>query len=136
MRDEKAKKGIWIRGGIAGFIGANTAVSLIFRSYGLAAAGLAAGVLFLILAGRRNRILIDERAASIQEKAARMTYSVFAPTIAFGSFVMIVAGRAADIFYLESLGMVFFFLTLFLIVLYGISCRYYDRKFGGGDGKE
>jgi len=136
MKNPSPKKGIWIRVAIASFIGANTAVAMIFRVYALALSGLAIGILFLILVGRRNRILMDERAAMIQEKAARMTYAVFAPTIALGSFVMIVMGRANDSPYLESLGTVLFYLMLFLIILYGIFCRYYNRKLGGGDDEE
>jgi len=136
MKDRKLKKGIWIRAAVASFIGANTAVTMIFKSYSLALAGLAAGVLFLVLVGPRTRIALDERAESVLEKAARMTYAIFAPTIALGSFLLVVLAKMNDSLYLESLGMVLFYLTLFLIVLYAISARYYNRKFGGGDDKE
>lgn len=85
----------------------------------------------------------DERELLIQEKAARMTYAIFAPTIGIAAFLMMMPTfgsfsvlRNGEWLFIESLGMVFAYLTLFVMVLYAISYHFFNRKYGGGGDEE
>ena len=104
--------------------------------------GEAGGMLFLILVRSKTKITIDEREKTIREKAANITYAIFAPTIGIGTFLLLIPSRSGlavfskgEFIYLESLGMIFAYLTLFLISLYAISYYFYNRKFGGANEK-
>ncbi len=105
----------------------------------LASVGVISGVVFMVLVRKKVRMNTDERELVIQEKAARMTYAIFAPTIGIGAFLMLLPSKSGfsvfskgEWLYLESLGMIFAYLTLFLITIYAISYHFFNRKFGGG----
>jgi len=121
------------------FIGFLVSMAVMQNSYTLAIIGVLTGMLFLTLVRSKAKIVIDERERTIREKAAQMTYAIFAPTIGLGSFLilMFTSGKfppaKGEFYYLESLGMVFAYLTLFLISLYAISYFFLNRKYGGGN---
>lgn len=117
------------------FIGAIVSVSVVQKSYLLAAAGVLTGMLFLALVRAKAKVTVDEREKTVREKAAQMTYAIFAPTIAIASFFIIMFSRG-EYFYLEFLGMVLAYLALFLIALYAISYHFLNRKYGGGNDEE
>ncbi len=120
------------------FVSAIVALAVTHHSYLLSIAGVLTGMVFMALARSKAKIKVDEREAAIQEKAARLTYAIFAPTIGIGAFLLLVPSYSGlDVFakgefaYLESLGMVFAYLTLFLIAIYAISYHFLNRKYGG-----
>lgn len=102
--------------------------------YFLALCGLLTGMLILLAIRSQARIIVDERETSIKEKAAQVTYIIFAPTIGLGGFLLIVLARG-QYYYLSSLGVVLAYLALFLLALYAISYRYFSKKYGGGHEK-
>jgi uncharacterized membrane protein len=125
------------------FIGAIIAVSVALDSYLLAAVSIFTGMLFLVLVRSKTKIRIDEREKTIREKAAQLTYAIFAPTIGIGAFLLLIPYQDispvfanGEFAYFESLGMVFAYLTLFLIVVYAISYHFLNRKYGGGGNEE
>ncbi len=114
------------------------AVSVFLKLYLLAIISIFTGILFLSLVHSDNKNLVDERELSIQEKAASFTYSIFAPTIAIGTFLLLIPSFSGlsvfsngEFLFLESLGTIFAYLTLFLIALYSISYFFLSKKFGG-----
>lgn len=124
---------------VAIFVFAVAAVAVISDSYLLAIAGILAGMIFIILALSKAKIKTDERGATVQEKAARITFTIFAPTIGIAAFLLLFPSQSGlsafssgNWLYLESLGMIFAYLTLFLIVIYAISYYFCNRKYGGG----
>lgn len=124
---------------VALFIGAIVSISVTENSYLLAVFGVLIGMLFLILVKSKAKIVVDEREKTIREKAAHLTYAIFAPTIGIGAFLLLVPSHGGlsvfskgEFTYLESLGMVFAYLALFLIALYAISYHFLNRKYGGG----
>lgn len=129
------KKYKQLRAAITLFISATVSVSVIQNSYLLAIIAVATGMLFLIIVRAKAAIRVDEREKTIKEKAAQMTYAIFAPTIGIGSFVLIMFARG-EFYYLESLGMVLAYLTLFLIALYSLSYYFFNKKYGGGGNEE
>jgi len=134
-----AKKYRQVRAVVAIFVGAIVSIAATRDSYLLSAAGVLTGMIFLILVRSKARIIVDEREKTIREKAANMTYAIFAPTIGIGAFLLMIPYRdispvfaKGEFAYLESLGMVFAYLTLFLITIYAISYWFLNRKYGGG----
>ena len=128
---------------VAFFVGSIISLAIGRDSYLLATAGILTGMVFLALVRSKAKIKTDERDETIQEKAARMTYSIFTPTIGIASFLLLLPSKGGfpvfskgEWLYVESLGMIFAYLTLFLIAVYAISYHYFNRKYGGGGSEE
>jgi uncharacterized membrane protein len=112
-------------------------------SYLLAFIGVATGLVFMTFVRLKAKISIDEREVAIREKAAQLTYAVFAPTIGIGAFLLLIPYQdispvfaKGEFVYLESLGTILAYLALFLITVYAISYHFLNRKFGGGGNEE
>lgn len=125
------------------FVAAIVALAVNRNSYLLSVAGIATGMLFLALARFTAKIRVDEREATIREKAAQFTYAVIAPTIGISAVLLLIPSRGnisvfskGEFLYIESLGMIFAYLTLFLITTYAISFFILNRKYGGGRNEE
>jgi uncharacterized membrane protein len=138
--DMKNKTYRQIRVMVAFFVGATVSIAVNLHSYLLAIIAVVTGMLFLSLVRSKTKITIDEREKAIQEKAAQLTYAIFAPTIGIGAFLMLVPSYSGisvfskgEFAYLESLGIVFAYLSLFLIAIYSISYFFLNRKYGGGN---
>lgn len=108
-------------------------------SYLLSLIGVVTGMVFLTLARSRTRIKTDEREASIQEKAARMAYAIFAPTLAMSALVLLIPSRSGlsvfrngEFAFLDAVGIMLAYLSLFLIIIYAISYHFLNKKYGGG----
>lgn len=133
------KKYKQLRVATAFIVGMIVSVAVARDSYLLALLGIVTGIIFMALVRSKTRIVTDERELAIQEKAARMSYSVFAPTLGMAALLLLLPSKGGltimnkgEWLYVESLGMVFAYLTLFLIALYAISYHFYNKKFGGG----
>jgi uncharacterized membrane protein len=124
-----------VRAAAVVFMAAVVAVSLWLDMLLLAAAGLLTGLLFLGLVRSRAKITVDEREQTIREKAASATYGIFAATIGISAVLLLLFSRRGFL-YLEAVGLVFAYLTLFLIALYAISYQFFNRKYGGGGDEE
>ncbi|OQA93736.1 MAG: hypothetical protein BWY24_00339 [Microgenomates group bacterium ADurb.Bin219] len=125
------------------FSGTIVILAVVLESYLLAAVSVLTAMAFVILINSRRKIRIDEREKIICEKAAQLTYSIFAPTIGIGAFFLLLPYQKispvfakGEFVYLESLGMILAYQALFLIVLYAISYYFLNRKYSGGQDKE
>lgn len=128
---------------VALFVGAIVAMAVTRHSYLLSIAGVLTGMVFMALVRSKAKIRTDEREATVQEKAAKMAYAIFAPTIGVAAFLLLLPSKGGisvfskgEWLYIESLGMVFAYLTLFLIAIYAISYHFFNRKYGGGGNEE
>jgi uncharacterized membrane protein len=122
------------------FVSAIVGLAVIRDSYLLATAGVLTGMVFIFLARSKAKVKTDEREITIQEKAARMTYVIFAPTIGIAAFLLLLPSKSGisafskgEWLFIESLGMVFAYLTLFLIAVYAISYHFLNNKYGGSN---
>jgi len=114
------------------FMAALVLVSLWLNNYLLAAAGLVTGLLFLLVVRSGAGPAVDERELTIREKAAASTYAIYAGTIGLSAvLLLLMAGRG--FVFLEALGLVFAYLTLFLLALYAVSYQFFAHRYGGGD---
>lgn len=106
--------------------------------YILAGVGILVGGCFWMVTKIKNG-KIDEREKSIREQATKTAYSIFAPTIGIGSFLLLLFSSGSlptvkeRFYYLQSLGVIFAYLTLFLIILYLIAYHFLNKKYGGED---
>jgi len=128
---------------VAFFVGVIVSLAITRDSYLLASAGVLTGIVFMALVRSKAKIRTDERELTIQEKAARMTYAIFVPTIGIAAFLLLLPSKGGisvfskgEWLYVESLGMVFAYLTLFLIAVYAISYHFFNQKYGGGGNEE
>ena len=117
------------------FIAAVVAVAIWLSNYLLAGAGLLTGLLFLFVVPANAPLAADEREQTIREKAAASTYAIYGGALG-ASAVILLLGAGRGFAYLEALGLVFAYLTLFLIALYAVSYQFYNRKYGGGADEE
>lgn len=137
------KKYRQLRALIAFFVGAMVSVAVTRDSYLLATASVLTGLVFMSLVRSRAKVRTDERETSVQEKAARLTYAIFTPTIGLVAFFLLLPSKGnltifsrGEWLFLEALGMVFAYLTLFLIALYSIAYHFFNRKYGGSGDEE
>lgn len=133
-----SKKYRQIRAVVAAFVGIVVSVSVVKSSYLLALIGVVTGMLFLVFVRSKAKITVDEREKTIREKAANLTYAIFTPTIAIGSLILLIPSRGGisvfsrgEFVYLDSLGMIFSYLALFIIALYSIAYFFLNKKYGG-----
>jgi len=109
------------------FVGALVGLASAKNNLLLAASSVTIGMIFLAVVRSRTKHAVDEREVIIREKAAHLTYAVFAPTIGIGSFLLILFARGEYLF-IDSLGIVLSYLTLFIIGLYTLFYYYLNRK--------
>jgi uncharacterized membrane protein len=135
----EAKKYRRIRVVVSMFVGMVVAMGVTRESYLLALAGVLTGMVFMGLARSKIKMVVDERERQVREKTAEMAFAIFTPTIGLGSFLLLVPYKklssvfaGGEFVYLESLGMILAYLTLFLIALYAIAYHMFNRKLGGG----
>ena len=127
---------------VALFVATLVILAVNLNSYLLSITSVATGMIFMTLVRSKAKIKIDEREAAVREKAAQLTYAIFAPTIGIGAFLLLVPYQdispvfaKGEFVYLESLGMVLAYLTLFLIAIYALSYYFLNKKYGGGSEK-
>jgi len=70
--------------------------------------------------------LTDERVERVSEIAAKWTYVVFTSSMAVTSLLLIFINQRYA--FLESLGILFSYLTMFLLVLYTLFFHFFSRK--------
>lgn len=125
------------------FVAAIVGLAVMRDSYLLAATGVLTGMIFMVLVRVKAKIRTDERESIVQEKAARMAYAIFVPTLGIGAFLLLLPSKGGmsvfskgEWLFVESLGMIFAYLTLFLITIYAISYHFLNKKYGGGGNEE
>ena len=121
------------RMGIAIFTGMIVSIAVTMKNTVLAAAGVLIGMAFMAVVRSKSKIQLDERQKMVREKAAQMAYAIFAPTIGLGSLILMLVPK--DSYFLEAIGIVLAYLSLFFIALFAIAHYFINRKFGG-DGEE
>ena len=100
----------------------------------LAIASVVIAIMFMWVMRSKTKRVVDEREVMVRQKAAQMAYAIFAPTIGLGSVILMMVGKD-EFYFVEAMGIVLSYLSLFLIGLYSIALIFFNRKYGG-DGKE
>jgi len=125
------------------FVSAIVLLAIASNDYLLSIVGVIVGLLFIAFVRIKANNGVDEREVTIQEKAAHLTYAIFAPTIGIGALLLLILSRSklpvfanAEFAYLESLGVILAYLTLFLISVYAISHHFLSKQYGGSKDEE
>lgn len=125
---------------IAAFIGILIGVATTSNNYFLTVASLVSGTIFAILVRSRFQESADEREIAIREKAAHSTYAIFAPTLVISALLLLLPNantsgvfKNGDFLFLNTLGIIFAYLALFMIAVYAISYYFLQQKYSGGD---
>lgn len=128
---------------IALFVGMLVAYALNTSNFILLITSVLAGMAFMTVVRLKTKINTDEREATVQEKAAKTTYAIFAPTIGITALLLLFPSYSGlsvfskgEFEYIESLGMIFAYLALLQIAIYAISYHFFNRKYGGGGNEE
>jgi uncharacterized membrane protein len=121
------------------FVGAIVGLAVSRDSFILATIGVLTGMVFMGLARSTTKIRTDEREVKVQEKAARVAYAIFAPTLGLSAVFLLLPAKGGfsvfskgDWLFVEAIGLIFAYLSLFLIALYAISYHFLNKKYGGG----
>lgn len=100
----------------------------------LALGGIIIGMIALLIARSRvKEIIVDERIMSASQKATQSTYAIVVMTMGFTSVLIMLFNTQNYFPYLESMALLFAYITIFIIVVYHISYRYFIHKTGGHD---
>lgn len=123
---------------VAIFLGVIMFLAISLDNYFLAVAAILAAVAgILAIKSRVKGVTVDERVLLVGDKAARATYSVVTLTLGLGSLLLVFFGKMKETnAYLEGLGYVLSYLTIFSIFVYSAAFWYFNRKFGSGEGDE
>jgi len=124
-----------LRIGIAAFVAAAMSIAVTLDNMLLGVASVVIGMISMVVVRSKVKRIVDEREVMVRQKAAQMTYAIFAPTIGLGSVMLVLLADESS-YILKAMGTVLSYLTLYLIALFSISLVYFNRKYGGGNGKE
>ncbi|NMB56983.1 DUF2178 domain-containing protein [Candidatus Beckwithbacteria bacterium] len=115
---------------IVAFISISISLSINLNNFILAFSSIILGIFILkFLQAKVKDILIDERAKMIAGQAAVNTYMITTSVLGFTSFVLMFFGRRGS-YFLESLGYVLSYLTIFIIFVYVVLFKYFSKKYG------
>jgi len=120
----------WYRMGIAFFVAAMMSIAVSLDNNWLALSSVVIGMIFMAVVRSKTKRIVDEREVMVRQKAAQMTYAIFAPTIGLGSLLLMLLADESN-YFLEAMGIVLSYLTLFQIALFSIFLVFYNRKHGG-----
>ena len=91
-------------------------------------------ILFLSLISSKNQKIFDEREVSLRQQAADFAFTIFLSTISLSAFLMLIPSYSGlsvfsrgEFLFLETLGIIFAYLTLFIIILYSLSYFFFKR---------
>lgn len=116
------------------FVTITVVLSVTVANIFLALVGIIIGMLILLVARNKTKeIMVDERIKSVGEKAAQSTYVIAVLTMGWTSILVMILNTRNYFPYLESTALIFAYITIFLIVVYHISYRYFINKTGGHD---
>lgn len=110
------------------------AAGLYFANIFVALVGVIIGMLIIWISKYRiKEIIVDERIRSASEKAARSAFIVAVFVMGWTSVLIMIFNIRNYFPYLESVALLFAYITIFLIVIYTISYYYFINKTGGND---
>lgn len=113
-------------------IAAIVVIAVSVSNFYLAITGVLIGVLFMFLAKTRfKEVVVDERVVSVSGKASRVTYVIATLFFAVLGLFFILCYPGEHGAYMESMGILFNYVAMFLIAVYSISYYYINKKYGG-----
>ncbi len=130
------KKFLQIRVIVSLFVLLIVFLAVLKNSYLLSLIGVVTGFVFSVLARSRYKPLTDERQIFLHQKAAQTTYAIFTPTMAIASAILLFPTLSklsvfskGEFAFIDAVGTIFAYISLFLIVIYTISYHIFRKKY-------
>lgn len=115
------------------FIAITVSIAVSLNNTFLALVAVFTGMIFMFfIKSRVKDVMQDERVQVVGDKAARMAYNILVLVLGLSSLFLVFFGRVSAPF-LESLGYVFSYLTMFSLIVYSAAFYYFNRKYGADD---
>lgn len=116
-------------------------LSLFLKIYFLSVISVLTAILFITLL-HSNQGSSDERQVTVRRQAIDFTFTILVSTLSLGSFIMLLplttglsVFSKGEFLYVESIGTIFAYLSISLIILYSLSYFFFNRKSGGNNEK-
>ncbi|MFH1426329.1 MAG: DUF2178 domain-containing protein [Candidatus Kerfeldbacteria bacterium] len=117
-------------------VNAAVLLGILLHSIFIALIGVGVGLVFLwIMRRRTTEVIIDERVQAIGDKAARVTFTYITLVLGLTSIILMVLSQGSELPFTESLGLVFAYITMMLLLVYTFTYKYYNRAYGAEDNK-
>lgn len=136
------KKYHQIKQGILIFLFTIFCLSIFLKIYFLSVISVLSAILFIALF-HSSQELSDEREVAVRRQAVDFTFTILVSTLAFSSFIMLLplysgwsVFSKGEYLYIESIGTIFAYLVISLVVLYSLAYFFFNRKSGGGDNEK
>lgn len=120
------------------FIVLTILISIFLKIYLLIALSLLTGILYVSLFHSKNKDTYDERELTLRQQATDFSFSLFVPTLAISAFLFFFPSLSqlavfskGQFEYLESIGTIFAYLILFLIIVYTFTYFVLIHQTGG-----
>jgi len=117
-------------------------LSLFLKIYFLSVVSILGIVLFVTLI-YSNKQLSDEREITVRRQAVDFAFTILISTLAISSFILILPLSTGwsvfdkgEYLYIESIGIIFAYLVISLIILYSLAYFFFNRKSGGNDNEK
>ena len=131
------KKYHQLKKGILIFLSIIFLLSLFLKIYFLSVISVLTAILFITLL-HSNQGSSDEREVNVRRQAVDFTFTILVSTLALGSFIMLLplstgwsVFSKGEYLYVESIGTIFAYLSISLIILYSLAYFFFNRKSGG-----
>ena len=110
-------------------------VSLSLKIFLLSGFSILTIILFISLISSKNQKIFDEREITLRQQATDFTFTVFLSTISIASFLMLIPSYSGlsvfsrgEFLFLETLGVIFAYLTILIIILYILSYLFLNHS--------
>ena len=110
-------------------------VSFSLKLFLLTGFSLLTFILFLSLISSKNQKIFDEREVTLRQQATDFTFTIFLSTISIASFLMLIPSYSGlsvfsrgEFLFLETLGVIFAYLTISIIILYSLAYLFFSHS--------
>lgn len=136
------KKYHQLKKGVLFFLFITFCLSFLLKIYFLSVISLLTIILFVTLLHSKGR-LSDEREITVRRQATDFTFTILVSTLAISSFILLLplstgwsVFSQGEYLYVESIGTIFAYLSIFIIMLYSLVYFFFNRKSGGNDNEK
>ncbi len=114
---------------VVAFVSINVSLAVSWSNAVWAIVSIFVGILFLSLFRKMTKeVIVDERTIDIGNKASNFAYTVTTSVLAITSLLLMIAGERYT--YLQTLGITFSYLVLFIVGTYSLAFYYLNKKMG------
>lgn len=110
-------------------------VSISLKIFLLSGFSILTIILFISLISSKNQKIFDEREVNLRQQATDFTFTIFLSTISIASFLLLIPSYSGlsvfsrgEFLFLETLGVIFAYLTISIIILYSLAYLFFSHS--------